>query len=398
MKTLIRILTTSLAGFILLVSCEAIIPEEPAEEDLLDGPISGLTYEEQLQFLNGDIAFNDEVFTPETGLGPLFVATSCGSCHPGDGKGHPSTSLIRFGQTGPDTMQDLPGAPQLQNRGIPGYQPEILPEGAPYMKLTPPAVTGLGLLEALTDEQILENADPDDEDGDGISGVPNYIDPPDYFIPQMYHQPENGRYIGRFGKKAITLDLLHQTATAYQEDIGVTSTFELTDVYSGLTTDPEVSDQTVRDVVFYLRTLKAPIQRTPDDPVVLEGKAVFSTIQCSSCHIPEWRTPQSDISALSNKTFYPYTDLLLHDMGPKLDDGVTEGSAETYEWRTPPLWGLGLSPDSQGGKFFLMHDGRARSIEEAILMHGGEAQNSRDQYQELSSEEKEALIRFLESL
>tara|TARA_R100001143_G_scaffold63595_1_gene73208 strand:+ start:22345 stop:23544 length:1200 start_codon:yes stop_codon:yes gene_type:complete len=385
-------------GFMFVMGCDIIVPEEPADEDLLDGPLSGLSYEEQLQFLKGDIAFNDDVFTPETGLGPIFVATSCGSCHPGDGKGHPSTTLTRFGQTEPNTSLGLPGAPQLQNRAIPGYQPEKLPEGTPHMKFTPPAVTGLGLLAALTDAQILENADPNDEDGDGISGVPNYITPPDYFIPQWYHQSQNGKYIGRFGKKAAAVDLLHQTTTAYNQDIGITSTFEPKDVYSDLTIDPEVSDQTVRDVVFYLRTLKAPIQRKPADPDIMHGREVFNTLQCSSCHIPKWTTPESDIAALSNKTFYPYTDLLLHDMGPGLDDGATEGSAETYEWRTPPLWGLGLSPDSQGGKYFLMHDSRAESIEEAILMHGGEAQYSHEQFQLLSSEEKEALIKFLESL
>jgi CxxC motif-containing protein (DUF1111 family) len=381
-----------------MIGCDTVVPEAPAEKDLLDGPIPGLTHEEQDQFLKGDIAFNDDVFTPQTGLGPTFVATSCGSCHPGDGKGHPSTSLIRFGQTEPNSPINAPGAPQLQNRAIPGYQPEKLPEGVPSMKMTPPAVTGLGLLDALTDQQILENTDPNDEDGDGISGVPNYVTPPDYFIPEDHHQPENGKYIGRFGKKASAVNLLHQTATAYNQDIGVTSTFEPLDVYSGLTTDPEVSDQVVRDVVFYLKTLKAPIQRKPQNPLVLKGKGIFTTIQCSSCHTPQWTTPETDIAALSNKTFYPYTDLLLHDMGPELDDGATEGSAETYEWRTPPLWGLGLSPDSQGGKYFLMHDGRAESIEVAILMHGGEAQNSRDQFQLLSPEEKEALIMFLESL
>ncbi len=383
---------------LLMIGCDTVVPEAPAEKDLLDGPIPGLTHEEQDQFLKGDIAFNDDVFTPQTGLGPTFVATSCGSCHPGDGKGHPSTSLIRFGQTEPNSPINAPGAPQLQNRAIPGYQPEKLPEGVPSMKMTPPAVTGLGLLAALTDQQILENTDPNDEDGDGISGVPNYVTPPDYFIPEDHHQPENVKYIGRFGKKASAVNLLHQTATAYNQDIGVTSTFEPLDVYSGLTTDPEVSDQVVRDVVFYLKTLKAPIQRKPQNPLVLKGKGIFTTIQCSSCHTPQWTTPETDIAALSNKTFYPYTDLLLHDMGPELDDGATEGSAETYEWRTPPLWGLGLSPDSQGGKYFLMHDGRAESIEEAILMHGGEAQNSRDQFQLLSPEEKEALIIFLESL
>ena len=167
---------------------------------------------------------------------------------------------------------------------------------------------------------------------------------------------------------------------------------------SQLTTDPEVSDQTIRDVVFYLRTLKAPIPRSEEDEQVLTGKALFTEIQCASCHIPEWTTPSSDILALSNKTFFPYTDLLLHDMGPALDDGVTEGSAETYEWRTPALWGLGLSPNSQGGSYFLMHDGRAKSIEEAIVLHGGEAENSKNQFTSLGEGDKEALIKFLKSL
>ena len=381
------------------IACEELIPESPEENELLDGPTEGLSHGEQLQFLNGDIAFNDEVFSSATGLGPGFVATSCGSCHAGDGKGHPFTTLTRFGQTLPNTLPDLSiGGPQLQNRAIPGFEPEKLPNGVPFMKFTPPAVTGLGFLAALTDQQILQNVDSLDADNDGISGVPNYITPPDYFEQKWFHQPINGRIIGRFGKKAAAIDLLQQTVGAYNQDMGITSTFEPVDPMSQLSTDPEVSDQTIRDVVFYLRTLKAPIQRSEENNQVLQGKAIFNQIECSSCHIPEWTTPVSDIAALSDKTFYPYTDLLLHDMGPGLDDGVTEGSAETYEWRTPPLWGLGLSPNSQGGSYFLMHDGRARSIEEAIVLHGGEAENSKNQFTSLSKSDKEALIKFLESL
>lgn len=222
------------------------------------------------------------------------------------------------------------------------------------MKFTPRAVTGLGFLEAMSDQQILQNVDFLDEDSDGISGKPNYIAPPDYFEQKSIHQPVNGKIIGRFGKKAAAIDLLQQTVGAYNQDMGITSTFEPIDSYRQLSTDPEVSDQTIRDVVFYLRTLKAPIPRSEESTAVLQGKSIFKEMQCASCHIPEWTTPESDIEALSNKTFYPYTDLLLHDMGPGLDDGATEGSAETYEWRTPPLWGLGLSPNSQGGSSFLM--------------------------------------------
>ena len=381
------------------ISCEELIPEAPAENELLDGPTEGLSHGEQLQFLRGDIAFNDEVFSSATGLGPGFVATSCGSCHAGDGKGHPFTTLTRFGQSLPNTLPDLSiGGPQLQNRAIPGFEPEKLPNGVPFMKFTPPAVTGLGFLAALTDQQILQNVDSLDADNDGISGVPNYITPPDYFEQKWFHQPVNGKIIGRFGKKAAAIDLLQQTVGAYNQDMGVTSTFEPVDPMSQLSTDPEVSDQTIRDVVFYLRTLKAPIQRSEENNQVLRGKVIFNQIECSSCHIPEWTTPVSDIAALSDKTFYPYTDLLLHDMGPGLDDGVTEGSAETYEWRTPPLWGLGLSPNSQGGSYFLMHDGRARSIEKAIVLHGGEAESSKSQFTSLSESDREALIKFLESL
>lgn len=393
------LLTVFLTLFYFGISCDSVIPEAPPEDELLDGPMEGLSHAEQGLFLDGDIAFNDEVFSASDGLGPLFVATSCGSCHAGDGKGHPFTTLTRFGQTQPNVPPDLSiGGPQLQNRAIPGHLPETIPQGAPSMQLTPPAVTGLGFLAALTDEQILSNADPNDLNGDGISGVPNYATAPEYFEPQWFHRSEDGRYIGRFSKKASAIDLLQQTVGAYNQDMGVTSTFEPLDTSSGLVNDPEVTDLTVANVVFYLRTLKAPIQRNPDDSEIIQGQELFNTIQCASCHIPEWTTPESDINALANQTFYPYTDLLLHDMGPGLDDGVTEGSAETFEWRTPPLWGLGLSPDSQGGSFFLMHDGRARSIEEAILLHGGEGQSSRESFQELSSSEQQALLKFLESL
>jgi CxxC motif-containing protein (DUF1111 family) len=386
------------AALIVLVSCEKLLPPEPGEEEVLDGPMEGLTPAQLSQFLKGDVAFS-EVFTAETGLGPIFVATSCASCHTGDGKGHQFTTLTRFGQTDGTGNRFLHlGGPQLQNRALPGFRPEQIPEGATYSKFTPPAVTGLGFLAFVPDADILAMADPDDADGDGISGVPNWIAVPSYITPDPDAVSQNGKYIGRFGKKASVYNLLHQTVDAYNQDIGITSLFDPIDVYSGLEIDPEVSTQTVHDVVFYLHTLKAPIQRNPNDLKVMQGKNIFNQINCSGCHTPTLRTGHSPIDALSYKEFHPYTDLLLHDMGSGLDDGYTEGSAKTSEWRTPPLWGLGLSPDSQGGQFFLMHDGRARSIEEAILMHGGEATNSRTQYQNLSQADKEALLRFLESL
>lgn len=388
-----------LSSILGLYSCEKFEPEAPLEDELLDGPIEGLNNGQAAQFLAGDIAFNDEVFTSGSGLGPIFVATSCASCHAGDGKGTPFTTLTRFGQMDSTGNQFLHlGGPQLQNRALPGYDPETIPAGATSSKFTPPAVTGLGFLQHVSDADILVMADPNDADGDGISGIPNWKFLPDYLNPAPNAISQNGKYIHRFGKKAAAYDLLHQSVNAYNQDMGITSTFEPGDVYSGSNIDPEVSDKIVRDVVFYLNTLKAPIQRNKDDAQVLNGESVFSQINCSSCHSPQLTTSFSSIEVLSNKTFFPYTDLLLHDMGAGLDDGYTEGSALTSEWRTPPLWGLGLSPSTQGGEYFLLHDGRANSIEEAIMMHGGEAENSRSQFQSLSGSDRDALIKFLESL
>jgi CxxC motif-containing protein (DUF1111 family) len=380
-------------------ACENFEPAAPADHELLDGPVEGLTEAENIRFLRGDIAFNDEVFLPETGLGPLFVANSCGSCHPGDGKGHPFTTLTRFGQYDGTGNQYLHlGGPQLQNRAIPGFTPEKLPDNIGFSKLTPPANTGLGFLDAVSDEDILEWADPNDVDGDGISGIANWIAMKQYGIAREGSVINNGKYIGRFGKKAGAYDLHQQTSQAYNEDIGISSSYEAMDTYAGVEVDPEISDQTIHDVVFYLKTLKAPVPRRTDDGEVIDGKNLFTEIGCAKCHRPEMKTANSPIAALSNKIFYPHTDLLLHDMGPALDDGYTEGSAETYEWRTPPLWGLGLSTSSQGGDYFLMHDGRARSIDQAIILHGGEATTSRNNYQSLSQTEKDKLIKFLESL
>ena len=380
-------------------SCEVFEPKPVSDSDILDGPVEGLSESENLLFIRGDIAFNDEVFTPSSGLGPLFVANSCGSCHPGDGKGHPFTTLTRFGQYD-DTGNQYKhlGGPQLQNRAIPGFIPEQVPPGVGFSKLTPPANTGLGFLDAVSDAEILAWADPDDSDSDGISGVPNWVSMKEYLTARPETIEVSGKYVGRFGKKAAAYDLHQQTASAYNEDIGITSTYEPFDTHSGLATDPEISDQTIHDVVFYLKTLKAPVPRNTQSAEVLSGSGLFNTIGCGKCHRPEMTTGLSPIRALAGRKFHPYTDLLLHDMGPALDDGYTEGSAKTSEWRTPPLWGLGLSRFSQGGEYFLLHDGRARSIHEAIVLHGGEAEGIKQKYEELSQTQKRDLITFLESL
>lgn len=398
MNTRIFTLLSLFAILIWGASCSEFEPAARESDSLLDGPVDGLSAAEHQHFLNGDAAFNNDIFTSENGLGPLFVATSCGSCHAGDGKGHPFTTLTRFGQS--DERGNLflnMGGPQLQQRAMPGYTPESIPAGAPYAKFMPPANTGLGFLDAVADEEILSWADPDDLDGDGISGVANWIALKGYAAPREGSVEKNEKYVGRFGKKGATYDLFQQTVTAYNQDIGITTAYEPYDTYSGLEIDPEIPSQRVNDVVFYLKTLKAPIPRGSKEQLA-SGAQLFATTGCAKCHRPEMKTANSSINALTNKVFAPYSDLLLHDMGPGLDDGYTEGSAKTYEWRTPPLWGLGLSKNSQGGKYFLLHDGRAGSIDEAIRLHGGEATQARDAFVNLSADDKNKLIQFLESL
>lgn len=399
MKKYYIIITGLIIVIAIIQACSKFEPIAPADDQLLDGPVEGLSYEQNRQFLAGDAAFNDEIFTTQTGLGPTFVATSCGSCHAGDGKGHPFTTLTRFGQTDSTGNKFLHlGGPQLQNRAIPGYVPEQIPAGATFSRFTPPANTGMGFLELVSDADMIAMSDPNDVDGDGISGVPNWNHIPSYVHVSVNAISQNGKYICRFGKKGAAFNLLQQTATAYNQDMGITSSFEPRDVYSGMEIDPEVSNQTVQNVVFYLQTLKAPIQRNQNDAEVVQGKNLFTQVGCESCHKQTLKTGFSLLAPLSNKTFHPYTDLLLHDMGSGLDDGYTEGSAKTYEWKTPPLWGLGLSPHSQGGQFFLMHDGRAKSIEAAIELHGGEASASKNKFNQLTEAEKNTVIKFLKSL
>lgn len=393
-KAAIAIFFLVLIGTI-FTSCDGFAPNE---DEVLDGPVEGLTTDEQIIHARGDAAFG-EVFTTSNGLGPIFVATSCVSCHAGDGKGHPFTSLTRFGQI--DTNGNLfltSGGPQLQNHAIPGYEPETIPAGATSSIFLPPAVAGLGFLDAVTDADIMAMADPTDANADGISGVPNWIHVPNYMTLRPGTIIQNNRCIGRFGMKAGAYNLLMQTVNAYNQDMGITSLYSPYDTHSGLEEDPEISTATLNDVVFYLATLKAPIQRNQDDPNVLAGEQVFMSLGCQGCHVQQLQTGNYPIAAIANKTFFPYTDMLLHDMGPGLNDGYTEGFALTAEWRTMPLWGLGLAKNSQGGQYYLMHDGRAHSIEEAILLHGGEGLNSRNAYEVLNQTDKQNLIKFLESL
>ena len=194
---------------VMLVACEKFLPQAPADDELLDGPVEGLTHDQNRRFLAGDIAFNDEIFTSQTGLGPIFVATSCGTCHAGDGKGHPFTTLTRYGQSDNSGNQFLHlGGPQLQNRALPGFIPEQIPAGATFSRFTPPANTGLGFLEIVPDADIIAMSDPNDADADGISGVPNWNTLAAFLNPAPNAIQQNGKYIHRFGKKAATYNLL----------------------------------------------------------------------------------------------------------------------------------------------------------------------------------------------
>jgi len=388
--------------------CSDLLPDAPEPEQLLAEPMPELSAEQLTSHVIGDEEFGS-IFSAQMGLGPVFVSNSCESCHIGDGKGHPITTLTRFGRYENGTWDTLTefGGPQLQNRSIENYPAETIPEEANGVtRLMPPLVTGLGFLEAVPDVTLLELADPDDENNDGISGRVNLIDPPDFFVPKGHHIEIDGKFIGRFGKKASTIDLLHQTVTAYKQDMGITSDFDTEEIFNpevGPFTgdevdDPEVSASTVLSVVFYLQTLKAPPRRNADDPDVRRGEELFHEISCSSCHVPTLKTGDSEIAALSNREFHPYTDLLLHDMGDELNDGYIEASDQRAEWRTPPLWGTGLTETTQGGQTFFMHDGRAETLNEAIHLHGGEAEQSRQAYQALTEEEKNQLITFLKSL
>jgi len=392
----------------LAASCDVLLPPAPAAEDTLAEPLEGLTAAQQANHIQGDMEFARS-FGVADGLGPMFNAPSCESCHIGDGKGHALTTLTRFGRMNGTTFDPMPahGGPQLQNRSIAGYLPETLPMSATGVtRLLPPAVTGLGYLAAVDDATLLALADPDDLNGDGISGVPNELEAHDFIEPLPMHKSLNGKYIGRFGRKAGVIDLLQQTAAAYRNDMGITSDFimqDLANLQTGAFTgdnvpDPEVSASVVRNVVFYLRTLKAPPRRNADAADVKAGEQIFVRIGCAGCHVPTLKTGSSDIAALNEVEFHPYTDLLLHDMGAELDDKYTEGSAKTAEWRTTPLWGLGLSAQSQGGTATYLHDGRARTLPDAIKAHGGEASRSRTRFNALSESEKQQFITFLQSL
>ena len=392
-----------LVAAVAVVACDQLTTVAPPDGDLFDAPVEGLTDAEMAAFARGDEEFGRQ-FAPNTGLGPIFNDVSCATCHSGDGRGRPRNALIRIGSDA-DSFQNSIGGPQIQDKAIPGAQPEQLPPGMPYSLRLPPPVFGAGLIEAIPDSQILAHVDSLDDDGDGISGRPNFVPAAD-FVPVSEPRGGAGLKLGRFGRKAQNAMLLQQVVTAYLQDMGITSPFLPTENRNPLSgtpieavdrvPDPEVLESTVQAVTHYVRAL-APPEPGRETARVQEGRQLFGDIECAKCHVPEFQTGNSPLAALRGRTVHIYSDLLLHDMGDELADNRPDGQANGREWRTAPLWGMRLVRRFLNGDVFLLHDGRARTVEQAILAHGGEAAISRHLFTQLTPAQKAALIEFVET-
>lgn len=384
---------------VVVIACDAITTGAPDAGDLFDGPLDGLSAAELAAFTEGDRAFG-QAFTPRTGLGPIFNNVSCASCHSGDGRGQLANALTRFG----DPSLEL-GGPQLQDRAIPGAEPETVPAGMATSVRLPPPVFGVGLVEAITDSAILAHVDSLDADGDGVSGRPNWVIAPPY-VPGDEPGGSGAYRVGRYSRKGQVASLMHQVVAAYHQDIGITTDFEPVENRNPLAStateaadrvaDPELPAATVRAVVAYLRMLAPPSPGTMT-AVRQRGSAVFDSIGCGTCHVAELVTGPHRIAALANRPVRLYSDLLLHDMGPGLADNRPDGDASGSEWRTAPLWGLRLVRQFLNGDELYLHDGRARTLEEAILLHGGEGQGARNRFAALPAADRAALLDFVGS-
>jgi CxxC motif-containing protein (DUF1111 family) len=403
-------LTYSVAFCLILVSglgiaaCERLTTAPVAEADVFDAPLPGLTMAEAAAFGRGDEEF-ERRFAPNEGLGPIFNNASCASCHSGDGRGVLDNALQRIGTSADDMLRDL-GGPQIQDKAIAGAEAERLPSGFPVSLRLPPPTFGVGLIEAIPDNVILALADPNDANGDGISGRANMVAVADY-VTQATGSLGVINAVGRFGRKGQVSSLLQQVTEAYHQDMGITTDFlpvENTNplarqvgIAADRIADPELPASTVHAVTTYIRLLAppAPGELTPERT---QGRDLFASIGCAGCHVPQLTTGNNEIQALSNKPVMLFSDLLLHDMGDALADDRPDGQANGREWKTPPLWGLRLMRQFLNGQALLMHDGRAKSLEEAILLHGGEAAATRTRFSGLSAAERRALIAYLESL
>lgn len=401
-----------------------------------ENPIPNISGAALDRHFEGDTNFGAIFVTPpatfNAGLGPTFNNNSCDGCHTKNGRGQPVTgtgargtqALLRVSML--DGASEFPGSPgavpglgtQIQDHSVIGETAEgtvsiewhilqgrygdgtsyelrrpkftaVLSDGnelGPEVMTSfrvPPPVFGLGLLEAVPQSTIEALSDPGDANGDGISGRPNYV----------WDVVRSVQALGRFGRKANTANLLEQNASAYAHDIGVTNP-----LFPGVDGSTEIGGDTLASVEFYTQSIAVPRAGNIADPIVKKGEGEFLAFQCAGCHIPELRTGSHKVSALSNQTIFPYTDLLLHDMGPDLADNRPDFLASGTEWRTTPLWGIGVTVTILSNTATFLHDGRARTLEEAILWHGGEAEVSRERFRRASSDEREALIAFLRSL
>lgn len=413
-------------------------------------PAENITEAHALLFYAGNSGFNQAwVQAPAStgthdGLGPVFNARSCAACHFKDGRGRPPLDadepflglLLRLSVPGTDAhggpLADPVYGGQLQPFAVLGVQAEGRPvitlteiagqydDGTPYTLLAPtysiddpaygplspdlrisprvaPSTIGMGLLEAIPDARLAALEDPDDADGDGISGRRN----------RVWDVELEDTVTGRFGWKAEQPTVRQQSAGAFNGDIGISSImFEGNDCTPTQQScldaqnggEPEVTDALLDRVELYCHLLAVPARIAHAEPQVLRGKRLFGEAGCDSCHTPTHRTsPDAVLEELRDQRIWPYTDLLLHDMGEALSDHRPSFLAEGAEWRTPPLWGLRYNV-TVNGHDRLLHDGRARGTAEAILWHGGEAEAARDAFRAMTAQERAELIAFVESL
>lgn len=424
-------------------------------------PAANLTDPERTRFVIGNSFFKRNWVqapastTARDGLGPHFIARSCGGCHVNDGRGEPPkpgeqpvSLLLRLSIPGVGAHGGIKPEPtygdQFNNFSVQGVKPEgkveirheeikgTFADGAAYTLAKPiyafrdlgygpmardvlvsprvaPQIIGVGLLEAIPEAEILKNVADQAALKGTIKGMPN----------RVWDAPTGKTMLGRFGWKANVATVVHQTAGAFNGDIGITSPVFPEEGCTAAQKDclaapsggqkigsqvkaPEIDAKTLGDVVFYQATLAPPAARKVGDATVGRGRALFAQAQCAVCHRPSYVTgtpPNPDLSsaALAGQRIHPYTDLLLHDLGDGLADGRPDGLANGRQWKTPPLWGVGLIKDVNGHSR-LLHDGRARGVLEAILWHGGEAQASRDAVLKMNKQDREALVGFVESL
>ncbi|WP_130905933.1 di-heme oxidoredictase family protein [Pseudomonas sp. Sample_22] len=423
-------------------------------------PSANLPPSRRVDFSVGNSFFrNPWVIAPSTttardGLGPLFNTNACQGCHIKDGRGHPPepdasnavSMLVRLSI--PDTpayakvIEQLGVVPepvyggQFQDMAVPGVAPEgkvrvdytpvkvqfkdgtevelrkpslnitqlnygpMHPDTRFSARVAPPMI-GLGLLEAIPEEAILANAEAQAKAGDGIAGRPN----------RVWDDAQQKTVLGRFGWKAGQPNLNQQNVHAFSGDMGLTTSLrpfdDCTDGQTackqapngnGVDGEPEVSDNILRLVLFYTRNLAVPARRDVNAAEVLAGKNLFYQAGCQSCHTPKYTTAANAAEPeLANQVIRPYSDLLLHDMGDGLADNRSEFQASGRDWRTPPLWGIGLTQAVSGHTQYL-HDGRARNLLEAVLWHGGEATAAQQQVLSFNAEQRAALLAFLNSL